>query len=47
MIEDQMMTPGKTIDDYMRLARRWIRWGHHGASTDYAYDYARKFTLQS
>jgi hypothetical protein len=47
MIEDQMMTPGKAIDDYMRLARRWIRWGHHGARTDYAYDYARKFTLQS
>ena len=47
MIEDRMMTPGRTIDDYMRLARKWIRWGHHGARTSYAHDYARKFTLES
>jgi hypothetical protein len=47
MIEDRMMTPGKTINDYMRLAHRWIRWGHHGARTSYAHDYARKFTLES
>lgn len=44
MIEDRMMKPGKTIDDYMRLARKWIRWGHHGARTAYAYDYLRRFT---
>lgn len=47
MIEDRMKTPGKTIDDYMRLARKWIRWGHHGARTAYAHDYARRFTLES
>jgi hypothetical protein len=29
MIENQMKTPGKSITDYMRLARKWIRWGHH------------------
>jgi hypothetical protein len=42
MIEDQMKTPGKSITDYMRLARKWIRWGHHGARTDYAYNYASR-----
>jgi hypothetical protein len=45
MIENQMKTPGKSIDDYMRLARKWIRWGHHGARTDYAYNYANRFVL--
>ncbi len=45
MIERGMMRPGGTIDYYMQLARKWIRWGHHGARTDYAYDYARRFVL--
>jgi hypothetical protein len=45
MIENQMKTPGKSITDYMRLARKWIRWGYHGARTDYAYNYASKMVL--
>ena len=45
MIERQMKTPGLTINDYMRLARKWIRWGHHGARTDFAYNYANKMVL--
>ena len=45
MIEPHMKTPGKSIDDYMRLARQWIRWGHHGARTDFAYNYANKLVL--
>ena len=45
MIENQMKTPGKSITDYMRLAKRWIRWGHHGARTDFAYNYANKMVL--
>jgi hypothetical protein len=45
MIENQMKTPGKSINDYMRLARKWIRWGHHGARTDFAYNYASKLVL--
>ena len=45
MIENQMKTPGKSITDYMRLARKWIRWGNHGARTDYAYNYANKLVL--
>jgi hypothetical protein len=45
MIENQMKTPGKSITDYMRLARQWIRWGHHGARTDFAYGYANRLVL--
>jgi hypothetical protein len=45
MIETQMKTPGKSIDQYMGLARKWIRWGHTGARTHYAYNYAKKMVL--
>jgi len=45
MIEPKMKTPGKSINDYMGLAKKWIRWGHHGARTDYAYNYANKLIL--
>jgi hypothetical protein len=45
MIEPHMKTPGKSITDYMRLARKWIRWGHTGARTDFAYNYANKLVL--
>jgi hypothetical protein len=45
MIENQMKTPGKSITDYMRLAKKWIRWGHHGARTEYAYNYSNKLVL--
>ena len=45
MIEHHMKTPGKSINDYMRLARKWIRWGHHGARTDFAYDYSNRMVL--
>ena len=47
MIEPHMKTPGKSINDYMRLARKWIRWGHHGARTDYAYDYSKRLIATS
>ena len=45
MIENRMKTPGKSINDYMGLAKKWIRWGHHGARTDYAYNYVNKLVL--
>ena len=45
MIEPYMKTPGKTIHQYMKLARKWIRWGHTGARTDYAYDYSKRMVL--
>jgi hypothetical protein len=45
MIENQMKTPGKSIDQYMGLARKWIRWGHTGARTHYAYDYSKRMVL--
>ena len=47
MIERGMKTPGRSIDNYMDLASRWIRWGHHGARTDYAYRYANKMVLDT
>ena len=45
MIEPHMKTPGKSINDYMRLARKWIRWGHTGARVDFAYNYSNKLVL--
>jgi hypothetical protein len=45
MIEPYMKKPGKSINDYMGLARKWIRWGHHGARTDFAYNYANRLVL--
>jgi hypothetical protein len=45
MIEPHMKTPGKSINDYMRLARKWIRWGHTGARIDFAYNYSNKLVL--
>jgi len=41
-IEEKMKTPGKSIDRYMDYAYSWIGWGHHGARTSYAYDYASR-----
>ena len=41
-IEDRMKTPGKSINRYMNYAYSWIGWGHHGARTSYAYDYANR-----
>jgi hypothetical protein len=45
-IEDQLKTPGRSIEYYMRLAHRWLGWGHHGARTSYAYDYAKKIVRE-
>jgi hypothetical protein len=41
-IKTRMKTPGKTIDRYMNYAYSWIGWGHHGARTSYARDYASR-----
>ena len=41
-IEHRMKTPGKSIDRYMNYAYSWIGWGHHGARTSYAHDYASR-----
>jgi len=47
MIEPRMKTPGKSINQYMYYASKWIRWGDHGARTDFAYRYANKMVLDS
>lgn len=44
-IEERMKTPGKSIDRYMNYAYSWIGWGHHGARTSYAHDYASRLIL--
>ena len=44
-IEDKMKLPGKSIDRYMNYAYDWISWGHHGARTTYAYDYAKRLVV--
>ena len=41
-IEEKMKTPGKSINRYMDYAYDWIGWGHHGARTSYAREYASK-----
>ena len=41
-IEGKMKTPGKSIYSYMNAAYSWIGWGHHGARTSYAHDYASR-----
>ena len=41
-IEDRMKMPGKSINRYMDYAYSWIGWGHHGARTWYAHDYASR-----
>lgn len=44
-IEERMKTPGLSIESYMNYAYSWLGWGHHGARTHYAYDYARKLKV--
>ena len=41
-IEDRMKKGGRSIYSYMNDAYSWIGWGHHGARTSYAYDYASR-----
>jgi hypothetical protein len=36
---------GQTVSYYMNAAYRWLGWGIHGARTNYAYDYTKKFTF--
>jgi hypothetical protein len=47
MIKDRMSQPGGTVNDYMRLAYRWIRWGHEGPRRHYANQYLNKFTYEN
>jgi len=44
-IENRLKVPGKPVEYYMRLAYTWLGWGHHGARTDYAYNYVNKLVL--
>jgi len=44
-IEYRMKKNGRSIYSYMNTAYSWIGWGHHGARTSYAHDYASRLTL--
>ena len=44
-IENRMRVSGKSIDRYMNYAYQWIGWGHHGARTQYAHNYAKRLVL--
>ena len=46
MIKDRMSQPGGTINDYMRLAYKWIRWGHKGPRETYAQQYLNKLSYE-
>jgi len=41
-IENRMKKSGRSIYSYMNDAYSWIGWGHHGARTSYAHDYANR-----
>ena len=41
-IEHHMKKGGRSIYSYMDTAYSWIGWGHHGARTSYAHDYANR-----
>jgi len=36
---------GMTVSYYMNAAYSWLGWGIHGARTNYAYDYTKKFSF--
>ena len=36
---------GMTVGYYMNAAYSWLGWGIHGARTNYAYDYTKKFSF--
>ncbi len=36
---------GMTVGYYMNAAYSWLGWGIHGARTNYAYDYIKKFSF--
>ena len=41
-IESHMKKGGRSIYSYMDTTYSWIGWGHHGARTSYAHDYANR-----
>lgn len=41
-IERYLKATGRSISHYMSHAFSWLGWGHHGARTDYAYNYANR-----
>ena len=44
MAEPFLKRTGNSIEWYMQHCYKWLGWGIHGERTNYAYDYARKFS---
>jgi len=44
-IEDRMKKGGRSIYSYMDTTYSWIGWGHHGARTQYAHQYANRLIM--
>ena len=43
-VEPYLKREGNSIEWYMQHTYKWLGWGIHGARTDYAYDYTRRFS---
>ena len=43
-VEPYLLRGGNSIEWYMQHTYKWLGWGIHGARTDYAYDYTRRFS---
>ena len=45
-IESSMKNEGQSVSYYMDKAYYWLGWGHHGARTHYAHDYAARLVFK-
>ena len=45
-IESSMKHEGQSVSYYMDKAYYWLGWGHHGARTHYAHDYAARLVFK-
>ena len=43
--EPYLLSPGQSVDYYMRHAYNWLGWGVHGNRTDYAHNYVSRFSV--
>ena len=44
-VEHKFKEGGKSVDQYMRYAYRWLGWGVHGARSHYSFDYLKRMEV--
>ena len=44
-VEHEFKEGGKSVDQYMRHAFRWLGWGVHGARSHYSFDYLKRMEV--